>query len=115
LTVLTCTSDEDGDDHAVHAEDTSHDDGDDRSEEKFGLQDSDGDDTDARLSGTVSGTKVGEDEGSDNTHASEKGSLVGVSEIYVAKGNIRRTDCFNLLCTAVYMSGSTVVIVMLFF
>jgi len=80
--VLTGSFEENGNNHTIHTEHTSHDDGNDRSEEEFGLEDGDGDDTDTGLGSAVGGSEVSENEGSSNTHGTEKDGLVGITKIY---------------------------------
>ena len=81
--VLTGAGDDDGDDKTVDTKDTSHDDGDDGLDNELGLEDSDGADADAGLGSAVGGTHVAENEGTDDSHAAEEKSLVGVTVHYI--------------------------------
>ena len=82
VTVLTGTGNDDRDDEAVDTKDTSHDDGDDGLDDELGLEDSDGADAHAGLGSAVGGTHVAENEGTDDSHAAEEKSLVGVTVHY---------------------------------
>ena len=77
--VLTGARDDDRDDEAVDTEDTSHDHGDDRLDDQFGFQDGDRADADAGFGSAIGGAHVAEHERSDDAHAAEEKSLVGVT------------------------------------
>jgi len=106
VSVLTGARNDDRDDEAVDTEDTSHDDGDDGLDDELGLEDSDGADADAGLGSAVGGTHVAENEGTDDSHAAEEKSLVGVTVHY----NIHIQAKVRLLVNPLYryLSGRVV-------
>ena len=84
---LTGAGDDNRDNETVDTEDTSHDNGDDGLDDELGLENSDGADADARLGSTVSGTHVSEDEGGNDSHATEEEGLVGITVHYSQRGS----------------------------
>ena len=82
ISVLTLLSHENGDNHAVHTENTGHDDRNDRFEEEVGLEHCHGDNTDTGLGSAVGRSKVGKDESSSDAHRTEENGLIGVTVNY---------------------------------
>ena len=74
---------DDGDNEAVNSEDTSHNTGNEGLEDEGVRDHGDGADTDSRLGGTIGSSEVSEDEGTGDTHESEEGVLVSVSQVHV--------------------------------
>jgi hypothetical protein len=69
---LDASTNNDGNNETVDTDDSGHNDGDDGTHDEVRLHDSHGGDTDTRLSGTVSSTKAGKDEGRGDTHVPEE-------------------------------------------
>ena len=83
LGLLNGSKVDDGNNQAVNSENTSHDTGNEGLEHKLGVQDSDGADADSRLGSTVSSTEVGEHKGHNDSHVTEEGGLVNLSQLQV--------------------------------
>ena len=80
--LLTLALKDDGHNKSVDTEDTSHNNWDEGLEDQVASEHTHAADTDAGLSGTVSSSKVGEDEGRSQAHEAEEGVLVGVVVTY---------------------------------
>ena len=78
---LTRSLHDNGDDHAVHSENTSHDHWDDRSEDKLGLVSGNFHDGASRFGSTESCAKICENKGRCNTKGTETKSLVGIAQV----------------------------------
>ena len=87
--LLTLTLEDDGHDKSVDTEDTSHDDWDEGLEDQIASEHTHAADTDTGLSGTVSGSEVGEHEGGSEAHESEEGVLVGVVSSYQQANSVK--------------------------